>query len=85
MASLIRANPSVISGHRVNIDDKTNQTANERFRSPDWREYSCNQLLALSLRSNDSEMCAECISAGMQSDWSARHTKPEIDDYVTAS
>lgn len=33
MASLIRANPSMISGHRVDIDDKTNQTAERSIHS----------------------------------------------------
>jgi len=32
------------------------------YRIFDWREYSCNQLLALSLRSNDSEaFCRNAI------------------------
>lgn len=38
MASLIIANPSVISGHQIDIDDKTNQIC-ERSRSTDWREW----------------------------------------------
>lgn len=82
MTWLIKTNLAMISDHRI-IDDKTNRIAGRKVPIGVWR--SCNQLLALNLRSNDSETCTECISAGMQSERSARHTKPKIDDYVARS